>query len=756
MAAACELHPLLQRESDETLRKIARLRPGCQPLEGVPHRIRNRAVKFRLRLVCGLMVSLVASGAGAQTAKPASPDKNPLRRHYDLAQGFQSAGKLQAAAVEYRLFVGEALQRLAVGRSNLADFAKALPMFEEALNLAPSNEEIRLDYAEACLAAGEMQKAETLAQDALDAEPRNAKAHLVMGRILSRLKDRRGALAQFEAAVDIQPDFQNGFALANEYLRAKDEPNAEKIFREMLGTYRDPAARIQVGTAYAESGYPEQAIAQFKKVLAKDPKYPGAHYALGAAYLVGASDAMYPQAAEQFLEELALRPDDFLSRYQLGFIELSQHKLKEAEADLKHAAALEPANPDSFLSLGQLYMETNRPAEAETALRKCIALTTDVARNHYQVQRAHYMLARLLLQSGHAEEGKAEMQVSQELMRRNVLQNQGRDATAADAGTDGSMAGRPAPDGPVSAKQGPVDAEQEKQVAAYEKELAPAIADSYNNLGAIAAGNNQLPAALDYFERAHAWNPSLEGLDYNWGKAAFSAYRYNEAIGPLGRYLNAHPDDQWARSALGTCLFTAGNYAEAVKTLQPLEAMANATPQLGYMYGVALIKAGDYNKGVAQLKAVEANKPEFAAAHEALGEAFTSHKDFNDAAGEFREVTKLSPGDYGAKYNLALALIQLQQNDEAQELLVELSKSWQDPHVYFTLGKLQLARGDVTGATASLEKAAQMSPKSGPIHYELAAAYRRDARIEDADREMKLYQALQNDAASAPGKGKPE
>src|SRR5579863_532012 len=724
------------------------LRAGLSAIAPPALRASSR-VNFFLWSGCIAAVIAIASFATAQVPSAA---KNVLRRHYEAAQNFQAAGKLPAAAVEYRLFVGEALERLAVGRSNIGDFQKALPMLEEAQNLAPSNEDIRLDYAEACRRAGDLQKAKSLAQDALEAEPQNANAHLAMGRILSELKDNQGAIEQFEAAVGIQPDFENGFALANEYLRAKDEPKATKVFGEMLATYSDPAVGIRIGTAYAEHGYPEQAIAEFKKVLAKNPKYPGAHYSLGAAYLVGASDALYPQAAEQFREELALRPNDFLSRYQVGFIELSQHKLKEAEGDLTRAAALDATNPDTFLSLGQLYMETNRPAEAEAALRKSIALTTDVTRNHYQVQRAHYMLARLLLQSGHEDEGKAEMKISQELMRKNVLQNQGRDANTGAVERAGSTAG----DAQVRGKETPANPEEEKQVAAYEKELAPAIADSYNNLGAIAAGNNQLAEALDYFERAHDWNPSLEGLDFNWGKAAFSAFRYGEATGPLGRHLKANPGDAWARSALGTSLFMTGNYADAAKTFKPIEAAAIENPRLDYMYSVALIKTGEYDKGVAQLKALEAKKPEFAAPHEALGEAFAGRKDFKDAAVEFRQVTKLNAGDFGAKYNLALALIQLQQNDEAQSMLAELAKSWPDPHVYYTLGKLQLARGDVAGATANLEKAAQLSPNSGPIHFELAAAYRREARTQDADREMKVYESLQSDATRATVKGKPE
>lgn len=704
-----------------------------------------------------IAVVILALGVSAQAANRASAQgakpESALQKDYQEAQNYQASGKLQAAAVEYRLFVAEALHRVALGRSNIGEVAKALPLLQEAQSLVPSDVDLRVDYAEACRRAGDLQKAKSLAQDALAAEPTNAKAHLTLGRVLSALGQHPAAIEQFEAAVGIQPNFENGLALADEYLRARDLSKATKIFSEMLAAYGDsPAAGVTVGTAYAERGYPDQAIAEFKKVIAKHPEYPGAHYSLGAAYLVGASDAMYPQAAEQFRQELALNPNDYLSRYQLGYIELSRHQLKEAEGDLTRAAALDPTNPDAFLSLGQVYVETNRTAEAETALRKSIALTTDVTRNHYQVQRAHYMLARLLLQSGHEAEGKAEMELSQELMRKTVLQNQGRNVnTGAVETAGGSQTPAKAP-----ADQPPVSPEEAKQVAEFEKQIAPAIADSYNNLGAIAAGSNQLAEALEYFEKAYAWNPALEGLDYNWGKAAFAASQFDEAIGPLQRYLKTHPQDTWAGSALGTSEFMMRNYAAVVATVQPIEAKLGADMQLQHMYGVSLIRTGQYDRGVAQLKSLEAKNPQFAPAREALGEAFTSRKDYEDAIAEFRQVVKLSPGDFGAKYNLALALIQLQQNDEARALLLQLAKDWHDPHVFFTLGKLELERGDAAAAIPNLETAAKLSPESGPIHFELAQAYRRAARAQDAEREMKVYESLQNNASRASGKGKPE
>ena len=57
--------------------------------------------------------------------------------------------------------------------------------------------------------------------------------------------------------------------------------------------------------------------------------------------------------------------------------------------------------------------------------------------------------------------------------------------------------------------------------------------------------------AVTYFERAAAWNPSLEGLDYNWGRAAFAGSQFAEAVMPLSRYVKAHPDDTGGRSVLG-------------------------------------------------------------------------------------------------------------------------------------------------------------------------------------------------------------
>jgi tetratricopeptide (TPR) repeat protein len=414
----------------------------------------------------------------------------------------------------------------------------------------------------------------------------------------------------------------------------------------MLAGFGDTAAiRLEFGRAFAEAGYPEQAIQEFKKALALDEKFPGAHYSLGAAYLVGLADAAFPEAAEEFRKELANHPNDVLSLYQLGYIAASQHQIKEAENYLGRAATLDPANPDVYLSLGQAYAEAERRTEAEAALRKSIALTKDVSRNHYQVQRAHYLLGRLLLQSGRQDEAKQELKLADQLLKQSVASNQGQ-IQSRPSGSDGDTA-------PMRAVRGPLDPETLKQVEAYETQIGPAIADGYNNLGAIMANGNEFPQAVTFFQQAATWNPSLEGVDYNWGKAAFAGNQYEQAIAPLTRHLQSHADDDPIRGALGASLFYVKRYSEAVQILKPMESQIGSDARLDYIYAESLVKSGEVAVGISRLQALEQAMPKLFDVHMALGEAYSQKGDHSSAVRELRTALELNPSDVNAQRELA-------------------------------------------------------------------------------------------------------
>jgi Flp pilus assembly protein TadD len=493
-----------------------------------------------------LAVALVVPAYAFQAGQSAGSE---LKQDYDAAQEARSEGDVAQAATYSKLFVGHALHLLATNFTNVGDSSEATALYDEGLLMQPDDVEMRLDYAQESVAAGDLSKARELAQEAVERAPRDASAHLALGRILLLLQENQEAQKQLEAAVALDPNYADGIALARADLALKEEAEAATIFAEMLKGFGDTAQlHLDIGLQYAETDYSEQAEEEFKKAIAENDKLPGAHYSLGAAYLQNMGEMNFPKAAAEFRKELEISPNDVLSHSQLGYIAMKQHNFPEAETELLRASALAPQDPDIEFMLGQLYGEMNQPAKAEAALRRSIDLTRDLSRNGYQVQRAHYLLARVLLQTGKADEAKEQIQISNNLMQQMDEAKQGKATESVHGEAPAQL-----PSNNIS-RPTVIDPQQLQQAKAVETKLAPAIADSYNNLGVISAVNKDYTQATIYFQDTAKWAPGLEGLDLNWGRAAFLDGQYEQAIPPLERYLRLHPDSAEARSALASSL----------------------------------------------------------------------------------------------------------------------------------------------------------------------------------------------------------
>ncbi|WP_158750781.1 tetratricopeptide repeat protein [Acidobacterium sp. S8] len=590
-----------------------------------------------LLALCSVAISVAQNGANSV-----------LQQHYDAAQKFQSSGDLVQAARQYRIFIADALDELGIERARLGEYEKAAPLFDEALRLAPNSPALEIEYARAAFAHGDFSRAATLAQLVIHDYPANtnatAKAHLILGRVLSKSNKGNEARQEFESAVALEPDFESGYALAIACLNMQDKPCAAKVFSEMQTAFGDTALiHRQFGLAYGNSDFQQDAINELQKSIALDGHLPGTHYALAAVYLSSSEGAKIAEAEEELHKELAVSPNDSLTYAALGHLEQGQHKYAEAERDLKRAIELNGENPDAYFYLGQLLFDTGRPAEAETALRHSIATTRDVSHNRYQVQKAHYLLGRILMQSGHADEAHKEMEASAALTKQSLTLDRDRladylaDASANRSGDADSIGEKKSTPGTQNAAV----SESSQQIDAFEKRLSPALADSYNNLGAIAASGKDFTSALTYFHRAAEWKPSLEGLDVNWGRAALSAGQFQDAVLPLSRALHAAPADTNVRSMLGISQYMVGDYAATLQTLQPMEAQINTIPQLDFIYAAAMVKAGNLNNGVDRLVALEKADPSIADVHRELAAAYEKAARPADAAREKQQYEAL-------------------------------------------------------------------------------------------------------------------
>lgn len=469
-----------------------------------------------------------------------------MHQHYDAAYRLQSSGNFARADLEHTYFLVAALDRIANFYANTGDYAHAAPSYDEALALAPANLDLLMDYAGASLDAHNSKKTRSLLRAAMDLDGKNAtdvqkaEIHQILGSTLIAEDNAKAAMAEFQTAVQFDPNIENMCALGNAVLGAEGHDVAAALFAKVITRFGDTAAvHMRIGRVYAMAGFPDWAIGEFKKAVALDYKMPDVHYSLGAAYMSSTTRA-FPQAEAEYRKELALHPNDKYSYTQLGYIALTRHKYREAEIDFKRGEALSPLDVGNYMNLGKLYAETDRPAEEEAALRKAIELTADPSISNYAIERAHYRLGRLLMIRGNKAEGVRELHISEELL------------TERDAQLEYKLKGEPFERKPLEKTKMPTP-EQADELKAFAKQISPMIAASYNNLGVHAAMAEEFAKASGYFQLAAKWNPALPGVDSNWGRAAFAAHDCLQAIGPLQRSLEAHPSDSEVRGMLGQC-----------------------------------------------------------------------------------------------------------------------------------------------------------------------------------------------------------
>jgi len=580
-----------------------------------------------------LVVALPLLSFAHPQAAQSESGSDPFQ-YYASASKHLAAGEEAQAAAAFRVFLREVLRTLATATAKTGHLDKALPLYEEAVSLAPSDVDLRMEYSRALFNVTKFLPAKEQAQEAVRLQPENPEALLLLGQVLYQLRDYAGASTQLQAAFAKSPDFGTGYLLGKAYLLQHDDTAARTVFDSMLRRWGDTDGNhIFIGRAYSQAGYEKEAESEFRRAMAINPRVRGAHYQLALSYLRGDEAAGYDKAIPELRAELELEPDDFSSHYMLGYIAVQQSRWDEAEKELVRATALHPKDLQALLALGDTYMATKRPKDAEVMLRQALAIAGN--QTSREITRAHYLLGRILLaQPGHEEEGKKELALVAEMQKHSgtVLT---ADARAVGAG---SVLREEAEAPSANTEATPESSGPETHAA---DQLRATIADSYNNLGAIAGNEKDFAAAAFYFLMAHKWNPALPGLDRNLGMALFSSGQFREAAPLLKSYLAGNPDDVAARGAMGFSLFRIEDYTGVVEGLRPIQDQMGQTPKLAFVYAASLTRTGAYDEGVKRLKLLEATNRAWPEIHFELSLAYQHMGRAEDAIREMKAYQEL-------------------------------------------------------------------------------------------------------------------
>ncbi len=116
------------------------------------------------------------------------------------------------------------------------------------------------------------------------------------------------------------------------------------------------------------------------RAVALGPALSQAHRARGIT--LQSCDGNLQGAREEFDRALQLQPDDPLLLLSQARLSADMRQSDQSIAFARRATAVDPFNPWTFSALGDVYLYSGQPAEAELAYRKAIEINPSLAYNH--------------------------------------------------------------------------------------------------------------------------------------------------------------------------------------------------------------------------------------------------------------------------------------------------------------------------------------------------------------------------------------
>jgi tetratricopeptide (TPR) repeat protein len=188
----------------------------------------------------------------------------------------------------------------------------------------------------------------------------------------------------------------------------------------------------------------------------------------------------------------------------------------------------------------------------------------------------------------------------------------------------------------------------------------------------------------------------------------------------------------------------------ALRASHELAATAPSSPQAQQLEAEAFESQGDWDKAIAQYRMILEQNPQRHGIHYRLGRLFLTKTppDSENAKKELAEELQIDPGSAASEFLLGEIARQSGQWDDAIghfEKAAKLDEGFIE--AYLALGMSRNSAGKFTDAVAPLESYVKMQPDDPAGHYQLATAYARTGRKQDAQRQMALQQET---AAKAP------
>lgn len=589
---------------------------------------------------------------------------------------------------------------------------------------AGSDPRARLKQADAAFHAGyaaqqsgNLEGARTKYAEVVRLAPQIAEGHEALGTILVQLNRAVEAIPELEKAISLKPgDAGEEANLALAYARVGNAAKAIPHFEAAVTARATGQGSLDAGffdayaRALAATGRPSEAAAQFEA----EEELTGPRADLEDA--IGSLDAQqnqWEEARGHFERALALDGSLERARVHLGVLLRQQQDLPGSLTALGAAALANPPDPQAELEYGRTLAAAGRDEDAAAQFERALGADAQLAGAQLDLAMA--------------------------------LQRLGR---------------------------------QQEAIPWFEKAVAqdPHDTTALTNLGLAQTLTGKAKEGLESLQRAEALEPKNPTVIKDEGVAHVQLSAFDEAIADFEKALALDPNDPQLHYDLGLSYKFKDRYDDAIRELSKASEMDPALQDPPYTLGILLMQMGRLDDAVVQMKKAVALRPENGDAWSILGSTLKQDARLPEAADALRKAIPLLPGQPGPRVTLAGVLAEEAGNlateadaadaggdtakgaqlrtqmtslrSEAAELrkegaeLARSAVSRQRANFAMNAGNQLMLRGQVADAIARYQESVAADPTFADPHSQLAIAYERQGRAEDAAAERAKAQEL--------------
>ena len=590
-------------------------------------------------------------------------------------------------------------------------FRNAYANYRKALELRPASIDARLGVARLYLLSGELSEASTAIDGVLGVDSGNSRAQALHATLLARQGHPEQALGEADrlmrAGTVLTAD--SSMALAGLYFNAHKLDTALSLLDQAIAANPRDASTLQMAAEIAETATDDpamstRAVGYYRRATEVAPKSTAVWKRWALMHI---RRQAFDEAEGVLRRSIQAQPDDV--QRTLALLDFTAAFRDKAQAEKGYASAVEAHPKEAELRFAQadFFTREHRPEDAAKVLQAVI----DQGKDSAGVATARGRLAAIRLDAGQPDQAKA---LLAELLKSNPRDGAGlllrgrmelAEGNARDAVIDLRAAAKDRPDAP---------------------EVVALLARAHR-----LAGEPQL--AREVLAEAVKFNGDSAPLRLLLAADMAQAREYKAALPEIDAAIKQAPQDPRGQEMKIEVALSMGDLSAAEAAARAFELQFPASPAGHLMHGKVLARQKNTTAALAQFDAAAKLAPRLPDPVIAAVGLQIATRQFREAGARIAALLAANPQSALAQQlrgELALAQGDAALAERSFHALIDLPAA--PPSAYKNLAAVMVARKNLDGAMAVLDRGEKAWPKDTSLAASRAEWLGRAGRTDDA------------------------